>query len=65
MAIAQEQELIDSGEVDIYEEEVPEGVTQSTSTHPTVKSETFILPTEQQEDEAFIPPSELEHVDIK
>ena len=63
MAIAQEQELIDSGEVDIYEEEVPEGVTQSTSTRPTVKSETFILPTEQQEDEAFIPPSALEHAD--
>ena len=63
MAIAQEQELIDSGKVVIYEEEVPEGATQSTSTHPTVKSETFIPPTEQQEDEAFIPPSALEHAD--
>ena len=63
MAIAQRQELIDSGELVIYEEEVPEGATQSTSTRPTVKSETFILPTEQQEDEAFIPPSALEHAD--
>ena len=63
MAIAQKQELIDSGKVVIYEEEVPEGATQSTSTHPTVKSETFMLPTEQPEDEAFIPPSALEHAD--
>ena len=63
MAIAQKQELIDSGEIVICEEEVCEGVTQSTSTRPTVKSETFIPPTEQPEDEAFIPPSALEHAD--
>ena len=63
LAIAQKQELIDSGELLIYEEEVPEGATQSTSTRPTVKSETFIPPTEQPEDEAFIPPSALEHAD--
>ena len=41
MAIAQRQELIDAGEVDVYEEEVPQSSTQSTATHRTVKSETI------------------------
>ena len=54
MAIAQRQELIDSGEVDVYEEEVPQSSTQSTATRRTVKSETITAPTEQQEDEPFI-----------
>ena len=63
MAIAERQELIDSGEVDVYEEEVPQSSTQSTATRCTVKLETITAPTEQQEDEPFIPP--LQHRNMR